>query len=100
MTNTPEGIAGQQPTIDAMESVRGKQIKDFSLKTIPGSMDAHQTEQLTIFFTDGSSLVIDSGSNALNLSRPGLDSSDFHVDLFASLVPPSPRGSYAIPHIT
>jgi len=77
MTNTPERSAGQQPTIEAMESVRGKRIKDFSLRTLPGNLDAHQTEQLIIFFTDGSSLIIDTGSNAFNLSRPGLDGSDF-----------------------
>lgn len=78
-------IDAQQPTFDAMERAKGKTIADFYLETVPGNSDAHQTERLTISFTDGSTLSIDTGSNAVNLISKYKDfkASDFRVDLFA-----------------
>ena len=49
----------------------------------------HGSELLTVYFTDGSILSIDTGSNAGNLAldHEGLKPDDFHVDLNLHWVP-------------
>lgn len=50
----------------------------------------HESEAITIHFTDGSVLGIDTGSNAYNLAadREGLSPEDFHVNFHLTWVPP------------
>lgn len=45
--------------------------------------NVHQSEVLIMYFTDGSIMAIDTGSNALNIadSKKGLKANDFHADL-------------------
>jgi hypothetical protein len=89
MAKTPYENPAQSPTFAAMESIRGKIVEDFELKTLPGNSRAHGTEELTIFFRDGSRLRIIGTSNAydLSLEHKGLKASDFDVDIFARFIP-------------
>jgi hypothetical protein len=51
---------------------------------------AHQSEAMILFFTDGSILGIDTGSNAGNIAHEyeGLKSDDFHADFILTWVLP------------
>ncbi len=50
----------------------------------------HESEAMILYFTDGSVLGIDTGSNATNIAddHEGLQSDDFHVDFRLQWVPP------------
>ena len=51
---------------------------------------AHQSEAMILYFTDGSILGIDTGSNAANIASQyeGLRPDDFHADFMLFWVPP------------
>jgi hypothetical protein len=48
----------------------------------------HQSELLLIYFTDGSIMGIDTGSNAANLRDRPSQPEDFHVDFRMHRIPP------------
>jgi hypothetical protein len=50
----------------------------------------HQSEAMILFFTDGSILGVDTGSNAGNIASKyeGLRPDDFHADFMLYWVPP------------
>ncbi len=49
----------------------------------------HQSEMLILYFTDGSIMSIDTGSNARNLSDRAHEPQEFHVDFRIHWVPPN-----------
>jgi hypothetical protein len=90
-------MAKQPPESDAqifdeIEKTRGKTIVDFHLETIPAddANGAHETEVLTVYFTDGSRLVLETGSNAGNLVKEhsGMEASYFKVYFLGTFKPP------------
>jgi hypothetical protein len=86
---------------EALERARGKTIDDFFVSTRAGNFECHRGEELKIYFTDGSTLLIQTGSNVYNLildhknTTPAtskasnwLKSSDLDVHLFAEFETP------------
>jgi hypothetical protein len=57
--------------------------------------NVHESEVLIIYFTDGSTMSIETGSNAWNLSddEKGLRRDDFHVDFVIHWVPELPTNT-------
>lgn len=51
--------------------------------------DVHQSELLLIYFTDGSVMAIETGSNAANLRDKPSQPEEFHVDFRLHWVPPA-----------
>jgi hypothetical protein len=90
---TAKNPAQQLMTYPALEQIKGKTVTDFALTSAPGGA-AHKTDVLTLFFTDGSELKIDTGSNAVNLGleHKGLKPAEFAVDFIVTFKSPSHKG--------
>jgi hypothetical protein len=74
--------------------MKGKTIEKVELgfrKEIEG---VHESEALLIYFTDGSIMSLEAGSNVGNLvsDENGLRPEDFHVDFIVHWVPEQPKG--------
>jgi hypothetical protein len=69
--------------------MKGKTVEKVEFGFRKGIEGVHDSEALIIYFTDGSIMGLDTGSNALNLSNNenGLRPEDFHVDLKVQWVP-------------
>ena len=79
-------IAAQSVTYHSIEKCKGKTIEDFEFGSVNLGPECHMSERAIIYFTDGSSLTIDIGSNAFNLETQftGLKASDVSVDLIGT----------------
>jgi hypothetical protein len=79
-------IIGQATTRGYLENVIGKTISNFAYGfDKPYHPETHQGEIIILHFTDGSSLSIQIGSNAMKLAskHKGLKPRDIHADLLA-----------------
>jgi hypothetical protein len=78
-------IAAQSVTYNSFEQCKGKTIEDFEFGAVDLGAKCHMSERAIIYFTDGSSLTIDIGSNAFNLSTQfnGLKANDVRLDISA-----------------
>lgn len=77
-------------SIHKATKMAGKTIKSVEYgdrETIDG---VHESDVLVLYFTDGSIMALDTGSNAYNIAsdRAGLQPEDFHVSLNLAWVPP------------
>jgi hypothetical protein len=67
----------------------GKAVERVEFGIREGLQGVHQSEALIIYFTDGSMMSIETGSNAANLgsNESGLRPEDFHTDFMLNWVP-------------
>lgn len=77
-------------SIAQLPAIQGKTVARVEFGFREPIEGVHQSEAIILHFTDGSSLGIDTGSNASNLAseRDGLQAEDFHVDFMLKWVPP------------
>ncbi len=68
-------------------SMQGKTIEKVEVGCRSRIDNVHQSEVMILYFTDGSQMSIDTGSNAGNLRCEKHQSDDFHVDLRVHWVP-------------
>ena len=83
-------ISAQAVSQGYLDKTVGKTIASFEYGfDKPFHAQAHRGETIALHFTDGSSLSIRTGSNAMNLpsKHKGLKASDFHADLIAIFHP-------------
>jgi len=81
-------------SIEQVSQMRGKTVEKVEFgfrKEIEG---VHESEALIIYFTDGSIMSLEAGSNVGNLASDenGLRPEDFHVDFIVHWVPELPKG--------
>lgn len=81
----PRLIGPPQPELKASELAKavGKEISRVEFGEQDTHAQAHAAEAIILHFTDGSSLSILVGSNALNIATryPGIKPKDFRTDL-------------------
>lgn len=77
-------------SITQLPAIIGKTVARVEFGSLQPREGVHQSEAIILHFTDGSSLGIDTGSNAGNLAseHEGLQAEDFHVDFMLQWVPP------------
>lgn len=77
-------------SIAQLPAIQGKTVAQVEFGFREPIDGLHQSEAMILHFTDGSSLGIDTGSNAGNLAmeREGLQPEDVHVDFMLQWVPP------------
>ncbi len=77
-------------SIAQLPTIQGKTVARVEFGFRQPIEGVHQSEAIILHFTDGSSLGIDTGSNAGNLAseHDGLQAEDFHVDFMLQWVPP------------
>lgn len=83
-------ISAQAVSKGYLDKIIGKTIASFEYGfDEPFHPQAHEGEIIALHFTDGSSLSIRTGSNAMNLAskHKGLKASHFHADLIAVFHP-------------
>lgn len=81
-------VPAQNPTHEALQGAVGKTVRDIEYGFLPTTdPGANQTERIILHFSDGSKLVIDTGSNAKKLAakHQDLKAGDVQIDLYASL---------------
>jgi len=76
-------------SICRIAQIKGKTVKDVEFGFRQDIEGVHQSEAIILYFTDGSILGIDTGSNAENLSgrRRTLTPEEFHVNISLQWVP-------------
>ncbi len=77
-------------SIAQIPTIKGKTVERVEFGFRQPIEGVHQSEAIILHFTDGSSLGIDTGSNAANIAwkHEGLQAEDFHVDFMLQWVPP------------
>jgi hypothetical protein len=77
-------------SITQLPTIKGKTVERVEFGFRQPIEGVHQSEAIILHFTDGSSLGIDTGSNAANIASEyeGLRAEDFHVDFMLRWVPP------------
>lgn len=77
-------------SIAQLATIEGKTVKRVEFGFRESIEGVHQSEAIILHFTDGSSLGIDTGSNAGNLAseHEGFHAEDLHVDFMLKWVPP------------
>ncbi len=77
-------------SITRLPMIQGKTVARVEFGFREPIEGVHQSEAIILHFTDGSSLGIDTGSNAANIAwkYEGLQAEDFHVDFMLKWVPP------------
>lgn len=95
MASLPKIDDAQKPeprySISQLSEVEGKTIKKVEFGFRKPTSECHESEAMILYFSDGSILGIETGSNAWNLSsnHEGLQAKDFHVDFILTVVPPA-----------
>ena len=76
-------------SITQLPAIKGKTVERVEFGFREPIEGVHQSEAIILHFTDGSSLGIDTGSNATNIAEDyeGLRAEDFHVDFMLHWVP-------------
>jgi len=74
--------------------MKGKTVEKVEFGFRKEIEDVHESEALIIYFTDGSIMSLEAGSNVGNLvsDENGLRPEDFHVDFVVHWVPELPKG--------
>lgn len=79
-------------SIAQLPTIVGKTVERVEFGFCEHIDGVHEREGMILYFTDGSILGIDSGSNAANIAdkyeHEGLQPDDFHVDFMLKWVPP------------
>jgi hypothetical protein len=77
-------------SITQLPAIIGKTVARVEFGSLQPREGVHQSEAIILHFTDGSSLGIDTGSNAGNLAseHEELQAEDFYVDFMLQWVPP------------
>jgi hypothetical protein len=77
-------------SITQLPAIKGKTVERVEYGFREPIEGVHQSEAIILYFTDGSTLGIDTGSNAVNVAEDyeGLRPEDFHVDFMLQWVPP------------
>ena len=95
IASLPKIVGGVESHYSICEAPRmvGKTVKSVEFGMCEAIEDVHQSEVLCVKFTDGAMLVMDTGSNALNLKHNAATKpNEFHVDFMLRWVPaPSNR---------
>ena len=83
-------LAEAHYAITKLPTIIGKTVERVEFGFREHHDSAQQSEAMILYFTDGSVLGIDTGSNATNIAddHEGLQSDDFHVDFRLQWVPP------------
>jgi len=83
------GPAGPERKLADLQRAQGKTIGSVEFGQVGGHPDVHQSEAIVLHFTDGSSVCIRVGSNAMNLSHKfkGLTPQDVDTDLMVFWAP-------------
>lgn len=70
-------------SLGGLQNSKGKTIADFEYGTKELGPENHRAEAIIFYFTDGSRMSIDIGSNAFNLAQEhrGLKPENFRTDL-------------------
>jgi hypothetical protein len=76
-------------SITQLPAIKGKTVERVEFGIREPIEGVHQSEAMILHFTDGSSLGIDTGSNATNVAEnyAGLRAEDFHVDFMLRWIP-------------
>lgn len=87
---SPERAPMAHYSINQIRYAEGKTIERVQYGFTEPISEVHESEVIILHFTDGSTLGISTGSNALNLStkHEGLLPGDIHVDFMLQWVPP------------
>jgi len=82
-------ISAQSVSNGSLQKCIGKTIDDFEFGFVNLGPKCHESERIVLRFTDGSTLTIDIGTNAQNLSdlHKGLKPKDFHANFRAEHKP-------------
>ncbi len=92
----PKFVGPPRPEFKEAELRRtvGKIIQSVEFGEVENHPDVHQSEGIVIHFTDGTSMAIVVGSNAMNLAQDfkGFDPQDVHTDLMVFWAPATKKG--------
>jgi hypothetical protein len=91
----PRIVRSPKPNYSIVQASRmkGKTIEKVELGTRDDIKEVHGSEAIVIYFTDGSIMGLDTGSNAWNVatSEKPFRPEDLHVDFRVQWVPPLPK---------
>jgi hypothetical protein len=91
----PRIVHPPQPNYSIVQAsgMKGKTIEKVAVGTRDDIKEVHGSEAIIIYFTDGSIMGLDTGSNAWNVatSEKPFHAEDLHVDFRVQWVPPLPK---------